>query len=128
MDVLCKRMPFYDASAAVLKCCELFVQGCVNALSIADLVYVLRKELDSQGVALVIEYLSHIAKIVDLRASYLSESISMGFSDYEDGLQAACAVDIKADYIVTRNTKDYKQSPVPAIEPEDFLNIISTHY
>jgi hypothetical protein len=32
-----------------------------------------------------------------------------------------CAVSIYADYIITRNTKDFTASPIPAITPEDFL-------
>ena len=43
------------------------------------------------------------------------------FSDFEDCLQEECAVAISADYIVTRNTKDFASSRVPAILPDEFL-------
>jgi hypothetical protein len=43
------------------------------------------------------------------------------FDDIEDCLQAECALSVHADYIVTRNTKDYIHSKIPAILPEDFL-------
>jgi hypothetical protein len=43
------------------------------------------------------------------------------FDDIEDCLQAECAASVGADYIITRNTKDFIASPVPAITPEDFL-------
>lgn len=45
------------------------------------------------------------------------------FSDLEDCLQSDCAKRIKADYIVTRNMKDFGFSEVPAILPEDFLKL-----
>jgi predicted nucleic acid-binding protein len=41
--------------------------------------------------------------------------------DFEDAVIAAVAQREGADYIVTRNTKDFIASPVPAITPEDFL-------
>ena len=39
-------------------------------------------------------------------------------SDFEDFLQEECAFAISADYIVTRNTKDFASSRVPAILPD----------
>jgi len=43
--------------------------------------------------------------------------------DYEDALVAVCADRINADYIVTRNIKDFKNSSVKAITPKDFLQL-----
>ncbi len=43
------------------------------------------------------------------------------FSDLEDCLQEECAAAISADYIVTRNIKDFAVSRVPAIMPDEFL-------
>ena len=43
------------------------------------------------------------------------------FKDFEDCLQDECAREIDADYIITRNTGDFKVSKVPAIEPEQFV-------
>jgi hypothetical protein len=45
----------------------------------------------------------------------------MRMSDFEDALQAAAAISGNAEYIVTRNTADYRHSPIPAITPRDFL-------
>jgi len=41
--------------------------------------------------------------------------------DLEDNLQGLCAAEAGADLIVTRNVKDFKNSPVPALTPADFL-------
>lgn len=43
------------------------------------------------------------------------------FGDFEDCLQEECAVAISADYIVTRNVKDFVSSRIPAILPSQFL-------
>jgi predicted nucleic acid-binding protein len=42
-------------------------------------------------------------------------------SDFEDAIIAAIAMREKTDYIITRNTKDFSKSPVPAITPDTFL-------
>jgi hypothetical protein len=46
--------------------------------------------------------------------------------DYEDALLACCARNWEAGCIVTRNTKDFANSPVRALTPEDFLKIMSS--
>ena len=44
-----------------------------------------------------------------------------GNADFEDALQAACAVAGHADFIITRNGADFTGSFVPAMTPEEFL-------
>ena len=40
--------------------------------------------------------------------------------DLEDALQSSAALNFRADFIVSRNAKDYRSSPVPAITPWEF--------
>ncbi len=48
-------------------------------------------------------------------------ALGLDMSDYEDALVSVCAQKVKADYVLTRNTKDYEASPVPALTPDEFL-------
>ena len=43
--------------------------------------------------------------------------------DFEDALQSASALAVKADHILTRNIPDYRYSPIPAISPKQFLDL-----
>ena len=45
------------------------------------------------------------------------------WQDLEDGLQMQCAAHEKLDYIITRNIKDFTNSEVTAMLPEDFLKM-----
>ena len=47
------------------------------------------------------------------------------FPDFEDCLQEKCAITAGADYIVTNNTKDYRDSLIPAITPKEFLKFFN---
>ena len=42
-------------------------------------------------------------------------------TDFEDAMQVAGADACGARYIVTRNTKAFRRSPIPAISPEEAL-------
>ncbi len=44
--------------------------------------------------------------------------------DFEDCLQEECAKSYRADYIVSRNTVDFRNSDIPCIEPEEVCRII----
>ncbi|HBA47662.1 MAG TPA: toxin PIN, partial [Lachnospiraceae bacterium] len=39
-------------------------------------------------------------------------------------LQEECAVEVMADYIVTRNPDDYKASRIKIIEPGEFVKLL----
>ena len=62
--------------------------------------------------------------VADLKADNLKKAADMRFKDYEDAIQSACATRIKANYIVTRNIKDFSESKVTAIKPAELLDRI----
>ena len=41
--------------------------------------------------------------------------------DFAEALQSMCALTARADLLTTRNTSDYRRSPVPAVTPTEFL-------
>lgn len=71
------------------------------------------------------EALKDICQIVTVEGidffKILSALDNEDFHDFEDCLQEECAVAISADYIVTRNVKDFSLSRVPVISPDEFL-------
>ena len=59
-----------------------------------------------------------IAPITKLTAH---QARALDFTDFEDAMQAAAAVECQAHLIVTRNLRDFTHSPIPACTPEQFL-------
>lgn len=126
LDVLCAREFFLPAAAKVWKLCELNkIEGYISALSVPNIVYILRKELNLAKTQQVIEQLFLIFKVVDLRADDLMKAAKMQNDDFEDTLQMLSALHIKADYIITRNVRDFQNSKVKAILPTEILEKFS---
>ena len=122
LDVLQKREPHYRDSALIWKLCETEqAEGYVSALSFADLVYVMRKELDAEKVLDVQQKLALIFRFADLTAADITRAVEMQWDDFEDAVQAAAAERIHADHIITRNVRDFKQSRIVAFTPAEFL-------
>ena len=125
LDVLCKRPAFYEDSAKIFKLCEVKkISGVISALSIPNILYILRKELDADKTREILDSLMLIFSVADLKADDLKKAADMRFKDYEDAIQSACATRIKANYIVTRNIKDFSESKVTAIKPAELLDRI----
>jgi predicted nucleic acid-binding protein len=125
LDVLCNRKDFVEDSEKVFKLCEVKkITGYISALSITNIVYIMRKELDMEKIGQVLERLSLIFEIVDLRADDLKRAGKLDFKDYEDAVQSAQATRIKANYIITRNIKDFALSKVTAIKPSELIERI----
>jgi predicted nucleic acid-binding protein len=49
------------------------------------------------------------------------QALRLPVADLEDAFQAVAAMQFGAERIVTRNVKDYRRSPIPAITPKEFL-------
>ena len=125
LDVLCNRPEFVEASSKIWKYCEVDqIEGYISALSVLNIVYILRKELTPQKTEQLIQQITMIFKVVDLKASDLSSAAEMFTSDYEDAIQMCQAKRINEDFIVTRNIRDFKDSKVPALKPSELLERI----
>ena len=125
LDVLCSREKFLEDSSKIWKLCEVKkLDGYVSALSIPNIVYILRKELTPEKTQQIIDQIFIVFNIIDLKAVDLKEAAAMKPSDYEDALQMICASRIKADFIITRNIKDFMESKITAIKPSELLERI----
>ena len=47
--------------------------------------------------------------------------MNMKWKDFEDAVQSATAESVHADYIITRNLKDFTKSRVMAFTPSELL-------
>ena len=101
------------------------VQGYIYALSVANIVYIMRKEMDRSQIDAIITKLGSIITITDMKGDDLRKAAALPIPDFEDALQSVCASRLKADFIITRNLKDFKNSKVMAIKPTELIERVS---
>ena len=51
----------------------------------------------------------------------MTKAAEMAWNDFEDAVQSATAERIQANFIITRNVRDFRQSKVLAFTPSEFL-------
>ncbi len=122
LDVLYKREGFYEDSLKIWKLCETRkLDGYISALSIPNIVYILRRELDPEKTLEVINNINLVFKIYDLKSEIIMQAAEKKTKDYEDALQMVTAQKLKASFIVTRNIKDFTGSKIIAVKPSELL-------
>lgn len=119
LDVMLGREDFPPDSMRVLDECETGAfHGAIAWHTLANAYYL----ADDEKKAL--KFFEDLLSFVDVAGGGTElalEAIRSGMSNFEDALQCACAKQFEADFIVTRNLKDYKRSSIKAISPSEFI-------
>ena len=116
LDEILKREPFFRPSAGVLEWAESHPGRAGLAWhTLANVAYL--SEPDPRPM------LANLLAFMRVARSGHEEAVKalrIPMADFEDALQSASALAFGAAYVVTRNEKDYRASPVPALTPQAF--------
>lgn len=125
IDALTSREPFReDAEQIFILSANRAEDMYITASSATDIYYLVRKYLHSTEQAKsVMTKLYELFYILDVTSNDCQDALVSGVNDYEDAVVSCCAFRNHIDYIVTRNIKDYRESKVRAILPEQFINM-----
>lgn len=122
LDVLLNRSDFVKDSAMIWKLCETGqAKGYISTLTYANIMYIMRKQLNPEQIEDVFRKLNLIFEFADFRSSVLERAVSMKWKDFEDAVQSATAESVHADYIISRNIKDFTNSRIMAFTPTELL-------
>ena len=125
LDVLQQRDPFYETSAALLAAAETGrIDGYMAAHSVTTLFYLIQKGKSSAEARATITNLLQFLKIAPVDQTTIEQSLNLDYGDFEDAVQMMSAVQCRADYLITRNVKDYQPVLLPVIQPVDFLGTL----
>ena len=126
IDILLDREPFTRNALNIYKLCENgLAEGFIAPITVNNIHYICRKAHDPSWIK---SYLSEITKHLDIatmNAHTVTVANKLKMRDYEDALQYAMALQLECDYLITRNTKDYKNlHTIHVATPDMFLQSI----
>ena len=122
-DLLLGRAPYYDIANDIFTlCANKIIYGYIAAHSVPNLFYILRTSMTKEERRHVLKDICQIVQVEDIDfVKILSALNNEEFHDFEDCLQEECAIVVSADFIITRNLKDFSASRVPTISPDEFI-------
>lgn len=95
----------------------------ICALSFTTMFYSLRKVLSREDRIMVLSQLKEAMTIAEVDANVIDMALKSGWRDFEDAVQNFSAVaDPQISAIITRNTKDFKNSTLKVIDSLEFLH------
>ena len=122
LDVLIGRKPHLESSAKILMLCEGKVGGMITVSQTTDIFYLLRKEnMSNENSRKILKKLAEKLVVIDVKKEDMEKALNSTVKDYEDALLSVAGIRCNAKYIITRNTKDFKESELEAISPTNFL-------
>lgn len=127
IDFIAKREPYFaNADKIVNACLDNKISGCIAAHSVCDMFYILRRTIAEDKRRRMLKQLCTIFEVIGIGETELVMALDNAeFTDFEDCLQTECANKFGAEYVITRNIKDYEKSSVKAITPEEMIEYIN---
>lgn len=122
LDLLLGREPFSEDTATLIeKSIESEVKLYTSLLSIANMHYIIGRLENKNKADLKTQKVLKIVGIENLGQSVIDKASKSKFKDFEDSIQNFCAVEAGHEIIITRNTKDYKESELSILTPREYL-------
>jgi predicted nucleic acid-binding protein len=123
-DLLAKRDPHYQAAAKLFTLSdEEKIQISISTLSIANIHYLISKQLSSEQAKQILRKFRLLVHIVPLNEKIIDLALNSKFNDFGDAIQYYCAIENECDILLTRNLRDYKKAQITVMTALDFINL-----
>lgn len=125
LDLVLAREPWAGSAAQLLAAVESGqAEGLVAGHTLTTVHYIVEQQ-EGRGKALqALTDLLRLVEVVPIEKPDFHQALALDIKDFEDAVQAAAALKIGADYLVTRNEKDFRSCPVPTIQPATILSLL----
>ncbi len=128
IDFFADRKPFSIEAArlfnySIKKKINLYI----SAVSYNNIYYILRQSCSHIETIKMLTELNEWTVVIDVSKEIINKSLKSDFRDFEDAIQYNCAKSLKKiNFIVTRDTKDFKTSSLPILTPKEAVTLIES--
>lgn len=125
LDVILRREPWADDAVRMLDAVSRGrVRGFVASHAITTVHYVVAKDAGRAAANTAVADLLAVLRTVPLGEAEYHRALAMRLGDFEDAVQAAASLAVGADFVVTRNAKDFRGAPVATRTPGEILAML----
>ena len=124
LDLLGKRVPFYDTAATLFsfgdrKVLKLYI----SSLTFANIHYILSKQKGSNKTKEILRKFKVLVTVLPVDDKIIELALNSNMKDFEDAIQYFCAIEQNLKVIITRNKKDFYSgsSDVSILTAEEYL-------
>jgi predicted nucleic acid-binding protein len=92
--------------------------------TVSNFYYLVSSQQDDRASRAFLQALSEFIEVAPISSQSLETALSLPMGDFEDAMQVAAALECGAEAIVTRNLRDYRDSPIRALTPGEVLSLL----
>ncbi len=127
LDVLLDRKPFSEHALYLMSKVERSeINGSLCATTVTTIHYLLSKYLDKEKAMDSIKSIMALFEVASVNRLVIENALKAKFTDFEDAVLHESARHAGAEYIITRNIKDFKKTKIPVFTPAEFLSMIES--
>lgn len=124
VDLIADRKPFSKFAIDLFNRAEKKkINLFTSSHSFATTHYLLKKYIDEKNLRSILYDLTDFLTIIPIDSEMIQKGLRSKHKGFEDALQINCAYSVeKIDCIVTRNIKDFKDSEITVLTPDELYN------
>lgn len=124
IDIVANREPWVKEALILVQLAHLNKLTLIAAdYSFINIAYIARKQFDRHELYALLKDLQEYIGVAEIGSDIITQALELQWKDFEDCIQSLVAVREQADYIITRNEKDFSLSSVPVLSPHAFLEV-----
>lgn len=125
IDVALDRQPFSDAASELLDRLQTGPKRAFVAWhTLSNFHYLVTPTRGGSDARAFIGELVRFVAVADSGTDAMDFALRLDMADFEDAMQVAAARSSGARFVVTRNARDFRASPIPAITPAEALEAL----
>ncbi len=121
LDVLLTRHDSLECSEVLSLARSGAIEAILPAHALATIYYISRQKLGDNEVRRELKGRLNILSVASLDHATSLKAIDSPVSDFEDAIVVETAIQVNAEFIITRNLKDFVNSPIPALTSRAFM-------
>ncbi len=122
LDFLLDRKPFSDNIGQLFQLSlDTDLQLCISPTSVTNINYIIGRIQSKKQAHIKTKKILKLVKVETVCETTVNKAIQSRFTDFEDAVQNYCALESNHTIILTRNTKDYKESEMAILTPNEYV-------
>ena len=125
LDVLLAREPFLKPAVGVFCLVEASrIDAFICATTVTTIDYLLVKSLPTSDARSALRRLISLFEIATVNRPVIERALESKIPDFEDAVLNEAGQMAGADFVITRNTKDFTGSSLKVCDPDEFLALL----
>ena len=126
LDVLLAREPFLRPAVDVFRLVEESrIDAFICATTVTTVDYLLVKSLPTSDARSALRRLISLFEIATVNRPVIERALESKIQDFEDAVLDEAGQMAGADFVITRNTKDFTGSSLKVCDPDEFIALLN---